>query len=151
MTVRVVDRGASRLLRAVSERGPMVEVGVIGAKGDEIHDNTGDVTVAQVAEWMEFGTPTVPARSWLRGAIDEHGTELERRIGIETRDVIAGRRSQAQALARVGIWIAGKIQERIARGIAPALAAGTIARKGSTTPLINTGQLRSSITSRVVR
>lgn len=154
MTVRVVDRGASRLLRAVSERGPTVEVGVIGAKGDEPHTGAGDggdVTVAQVAEWMEFGTPTIPARSWLRAAIDEFGPELERRISIESRAVISGQRTQEQALARVGVWIVGKIQERIARGIPPALAAGTIARKGSTTPLIDTGQLRSSITSRVVR
>ena len=34
-------------------------------------------------------------------------------------------------------------------GIAPPLKPATIARKGSSTPLINTGQLRSAITWRV--
>jgi hypothetical protein len=149
VAVRVIDRGASRVLRELGATGPAVEVGVIGdAAGASA---LGGVTVAQVAEWLELGTATVPARSWLRGYVDEHEAEIQARVSLEMRAVLSGSRTREQALARVGIWIVGQIQERISRGIAPPNAPSTIARKGSSTPLINTGQLRSSITSRVVR
>lgn len=150
MPVTVRDRGAKRLLATLgaAKVATVVEVGVLGAEGDAPHQG-GPVTVAQVAEWAELGIGQ-PMRSWLRGFVDEAGPEIERRIAIETKAVLEGKRTRAQALARVGAWIVGGIQARIARGIAPPNAESTIRRKGSSTPLIDKGQLRSSITSRVV-
>jgi hypothetical protein len=43
----------------------------------------------------------------------------------------------------------GVIKQRIANGIAPPNSPYTIARKGSSKPLIDTGQLRNSITYQV--
>lgn len=149
--VRVVDRGASKLLRDVKAAGATVEVGVVGQEGEKPATGHPEVTVAQVAEWMEYGVPgRIPARSWLRAWIDENGPAIEARVQTETRAVIEGKRTKAQALARVGVWAVGEIQKRIAAGIDPPNADSTIARKGSSVPLIDTGQLRSSITSRVV-
>ncbi len=150
MTVTVRDRGAARLLRTLgaAQAAEALEVGVLGDLADASSEE--GLTVGQVAEWMEFGTPTIPPRSWLRAYVDENEAEINRRVGIEMRAVIAGARSRRQALERVGVWIVGQIQERIARGIDPANAPSTIARKGSSTPLIDTGQLRSSIASRIV-
>ena len=45
----------------------------------------------------------------------------------------------------------GQIQARISAGIPPPLAESTIARKGSSVPLIDTGQLRSAVTYEVRR
>lgn len=124
-----------------------MEVGVLGQNA--AREEGEGVTVAMVAEWAEYGIGQ-PERSWLRGWIDEAGPEIERRMAAETRAVLAGTRTQAQAHARLGAWAVGEIQLRISRGIAPENAQSTIDRKGSSTPLIDTGQLRSSITSRVV-
>jgi hypothetical protein len=149
VTVTVRDKGADRYLRAARElaKGPAVDVGVIGSAADA--DKGDGVTVAMVAEWAELGIGQ-PMRSWLRGWIDEEQAEIEKRIAEETKAVLAGKRTRQQALARVGVWAVGQIQARIARGIAPPNAESTIDKKGSATPLVDTGQLRSSITSRVV-
>lgn len=149
MTVRTRDRGADRYLRAARElaKGPAVDVGVIGQHAAEAHGE--GITVAMVAEWAELGIGQ-PMRSWLRGWIEASGPEIEKRLAAETKAVLAGERTRAQALARVGVWAVGEIQKRIAAGIDPPNAESTIDKKGSSTPLIDTGQVRSSITSRVV-
>ena len=128
----------------------MTEVGVIGSKASAPEGGAQDVTVADVARWAELGIGQ-PMRSWLGGWVDEHAAELDATMSAELRAIIRGERSPEQASARVGAWIVGSIQERIARGIEPPNAESTIARKGSSTPLIDKGQLRSSITSRTPR
>jgi hypothetical protein len=65
------------------------------------------------------------------------------------RTVIEGKRTSDQVLEILGQRAVGQIQERIASGIAPANAPSTVAKKGSSTPLIDTGVLRSSITYQV--
>ena len=59
--------------------------------------------------------------------------------------VIAGELTEDAALEQFGAWSKGEIQARIARGVPPPNAASTVKRKGSSTPLIDTGILRSSI------
>jgi hypothetical protein len=146
-TVRTVDRGATALLARLREKARAVEVGILGA---EARREEGDgVTVADVASWAEFGLGQ-PRRSWLVDWIEANGAALAERTRIESRAVIAGERTKAQALGRLGLWIQGKIQQRIANGIDPENAESTIRKKGSSTPLIDKGQFRSSIATRVV-
>ena len=150
MTVRVRDRGANALLRAargLAKRGA-VDVGVLGADAEK--EESEGVTVGMVAEWAEYGLGQ-PMRSWLRAWIEENQREIDARIKTEAADVLRGKRSQEQALERLGVWAVGEIRKRIAAGIAPENAPSTIAQKGSSTPLIDKGQFRSSIASRVVR
>tara|TARA_R110000868_G_scaffold269723_2_gene529135 strand:- start:1623 stop:2072 length:450 start_codon:yes stop_codon:yes gene_type:complete len=146
-TVRVVDRGASRLMARLRERARAVEVGVLGA--DAGKQESDGVTVADVALWAEFGLGQ-PRRSWLADWIEANGPALAERTRIESRAVIAGDRTKAQALGRLGLWIQGQIQQRIANGIDPPNAESTIRQKESSTPLIDKGQFRSSIATRVV-
>jgi hypothetical protein len=159
MTVRTVDRGATALLARLRERARAVEVGVLGAEaraekeqrpaGPNAKKARRVVTVADVAAWAEFGIGQ-PRRSWLVDYIETHGPAISERMRIETRAIIEGRRTKAQALGRIGLWIQGQIQQRISDGIAPPNAQATIDRKESSTPLIDTNQLRSSIANRVV-
>lgn len=158
MPVTVRDNGAKALIarmtdaRYVGTAGARlaVDVGVIGEKAAEPKEQGGPITVAMVAEWAELGLGQ-PRRSWLRDWVAEHDTEIQERIRIESRKVLAGTQPLDQGLARIGVWMVGSIQARIAAGIEPANAESTIARKGSSKPLIDTNQLRSSVTSRVVR
>lgn len=145
--VRVVDRGAARLLRTVGAGPAHVDVGVLGAEGEAEHAGAPGVTVAQVAAWAELGIGQ-PMRSWLRAWVDENESTIQAQISSELRLVIAGTITRDQALARIGAWMVGQIQARIAAGIDPPNAPSTIEKKGSSTPLIDKGQLRSSITHR---
>lgn len=146
MTVRVKDSGARALIKNLQGQAHVV-VGVLGAGAQ--HQDSEGVTVGDIAAWAEFGLGQ-PKRSWLRDWIDTAGDEIQRRTSEELKAVIAGRRTRDQALARLGVWAVGRIQARIAAGIAPENAPSTIAAKGSSTPLIDKGQFRSSITSKVV-
>lgn len=144
--IRDKDKGARRVTRALGRGRVYTEVGIIGANADKTEAE--GITVADVATWAEFGLGQ-PRRSWLRDWVDQHEAEIRERIGKEIRAVIEGKRTKKQALARVGVWAVGQIQLRIANHIPPPNAPLTIARKGSSTPLIDKGQFRSSITSRV--
>lgn len=145
-SVRTVDRGANALKARLKAKARSVEVGVIGVKSGE--EESPGVTVADVATWAEYGLGQ-PQRSWLRDWIEENQAQVETAMRAESDAVLKGTRTKAQALARLGAWIAGAIQERIAAGIEPPNADSTIDRKGSSKPLIDKGQFRSSISSRV--
>lgn len=56
-----------------------------------------------------------------------------------------------QALGRIGVYMRAVSQTAIRQGIPPELSDKTIARKGSTVPLIDTGQLRGSLRWQVER
>jgi hypothetical protein len=107
------------------------------------------VTVLDVAQWMEFGTATIPARSFIRAWADENRAECQVQIAAAMRAVMRGSISQTQAMELLGLKFVGSIQARIANNIPPPLAQSTIDRKGSSVALIDTGQLRSAITSQV--
>lgn len=148
--VTVRDRGASALitrLRAQNANVRAVQVGIIGS--DAAKEESDGITVGMVAEWAEFGIGQ-PMRSWLRGWVDENQSDIRDRIRAEAQRIRSGSTTRAEALARIGVWAAGQIQVRIARGIEPPNAQSTIDKKGSSTPLIDTGQLRSSVSSRLV-
>lgn len=154
--VRIVqkDRGLRELVKRIYDVGkPVIKVGVLDKDGGEPkteHDGTaGDVTLADVATWMEFGTEKIPARSFIRAWFDENEERVGKMLHVMLRSVIEGKRTREQALELLGQKFAAEIQARIASGIDPPLAESTIKRKGSSTPLIDTGQLRSAISYEV--
>lgn len=149
MTVRVVDHGAQALLRATKESF-LVKVGVIGDKAAEpAKGSKNPLTIAQIAEIHEFGLGNSPQRSWLRGWIDENASELADTRRKLWKQVISLKVTHSTAALRFGAWAAGQIKKRIATSIPPPNAPSTIARKGSTTTLIDSGQMRGAINYQV--
>lgn len=148
-----VDHGAKALRETLEAFGHVrIEVGVLEKDGAQVHKSTtGEepVTVIQVAAWHEFGTEDIPARSFLRAYVDENQARLRAMLSALAVSVATGKRTKADALEILGAKMVGEIQARIAAGIDPPLSPATIARKGSSVPLIDTGQLRSSISFRV--
>jgi hypothetical protein len=112
-------------------------------------------SILQVAMWQEFGTFTkdgrrhIPPRSFIRDWFDENEHELPSKFRRLMISVLQGRRTGDQIKDVMGLYCVGAIQKRIAEGIEPPLHPATIARKRSTVPLIDTGQLRSSVSYRV--
>jgi phage gpG-like protein len=145
------DRGFKALLkRLIKRKSPRVRVGIYGTKGNARYKGTG-ATVAEVAAVHEFGAPSknIPKRSFLRDTATIHEKQIRRNMALTTERVITGVESERTALLKFGEWFVGVVKKRIAAGIPPALKAETIRRKGSSKPLIDTGQLRNSITAEV--
>lgn len=149
--IRDRDRGYAALMNRLAQPKAIVTVGIHEAEGAADHGEDG-ATVAEIGAFHEFGTTTIPRRSFIRDWADEneekHKDDL-RKIG---RAILDGKlKSTEQGLERFGALAKGEVQTRIADGIAPALAESTVETKGSSVPLIDTGVLRSSIEYRVER
>lgn len=148
--IRVTDHGADALVARLARMAasPLAsEVGVIGDDAGAEHG--ADLTTADVALFHELGLG-VPRRSWLADAITENEALIAQTLAEFDKRIVLGQIEERVALDQFGAWLVGLIQQRIANGISPPLADSTEARKGSSTPLIDTGQLRSSITNRTV-
>lgn len=147
---RVIDRdkGAKALkARIKGMKAQRLTVGIhsdVGGNGTE----TPGVSLLEVATANEFGTEEIPERSFIRGYVDEKERVIPKILKLEAEKVIKGD-PPAEALSRAGVFIRAGIQARIAQGIDPENSPATIARKGSSTPLIDTGQLRASIDLKV--
>jgi hypothetical protein len=124
--------------------GAAVLVGVQGKEAQEGHQG-GKETVGEIASRHELGLG-VPERSWLRDWVDENRGVIRTDLRNAMTQVLRGRLTKDQAMEILGVKYVGLIQTRIANGIEPPNAPSTIARKGSSTPLIDTGQLRSAVT-----
>lgn len=134
-----------------------VEIGIIG-DGDRYKGT--DITVLGVANIHEFGLNVVdkngrkiniPERSFIRSSYDankqrifEFDKELERVLGLEL--------SVDGFFNLIGEFAVGVIQNHLTSQVkSPPLAESTIKAKGSSNPLIDTGQLRRSIDYKIVR
>ena len=147
--ITVSDKGYKALVKRVFEGKPaVITVGVHAQEGGEQHEGA-KITVLDVANYMEFGTATIPARSFVRAWFDENQARAQQMLAALMRSVVKGTRSREQILELLGQKFVAEIQARISKGIPPPLLPATIRRKGSSTPLIDTGQLRSSVTYRV--
>ena len=149
--IRDVDHGYRDLLRRVfgaAARRTRIDIGLLSESGGEPDGDSG-ATVLDVGIFNEFGTDTIPERSFIRAWFDEAEPKLREDLTELMKSVIAGKRTKEQILELLGQKTVGEIQERISAGIDPPNAPSTIAKKGSSTPLIDTGTLRSSISYRV--
>ena len=150
--VTVKDHGAKALLERAHKlaAGRVVRVGVLDdAPKREGEGGTGAQSLLEVAAQHEFGAGRIPQRSFIRGTVEAKGAEIADLQVSLAGLVLKGKIEPDQALEQLGAKVVGMVQTRIAAGIAPALHPDTIEKKGSSTPLIDTGQLRSSITYRV--
>lgn len=128
---------------------PMVAVGILGAKASVAHGNEG-LTTADVAAVNEFGMG-VPARPFMRLTFEQRAGDLQKLgRGLEQR-VLQGSMTVEAALLVMGAAAVGYIRATIDAGVEPSNASSTVKQKGSSKPLINTGQLKGSVTSEVRR
>jgi hypothetical protein len=93
----------------------------------------------------------VPERSFIRAWADENEQRNKANLRKIAEEVFDGKYDIRTGLDRLGLLFVGKIQARIKGHIAPPNAPSTIAKKKSSTPLINLGQLWSSILSKVTQ
>lgn len=147
--IRDEDKGWDRItaeLRSLS--GKKVRVGVLSSAGD--HPD-GDITIAEVAAFNEFGTRHIPARPFVSTAFDENLSKYERQLARDVRKATGqGGFMTAETVAnRLGLRMQSDIQRKIVSLREPPNAPATIRKKGSSNPLIDTGRMRQSISFEV--
>lgn len=128
-----------------------------------------NVTVGQVAAWMEFGTHTregvtntrpgskfskrhddahwgievVPARSFIRTPVDEGMDSINRVKNRVLEQILDGKMSIKDGLDAIGVQLTKLMKNAIVRGIEPELRPSTLAGKRALgqpdTPLVATG------------
>lgn len=146
--VQVRDHGYNALLKRLSGGAKHVTVGIHEAEGAQTEDE-GDITVAEVAAMHELGLGQ-EERSFVRGYVDDNEEVIAGQLKKLGEAVVKGQLpSTEQALERFGLVTVAGMQARISAGIEPANKPSTVAKKGSSTPLIDDGVMRSAITHKV--
>jgi hypothetical protein len=114
-----------------------------------IHEDAGSredgETNAQIGAFNHFGTINIPARPWLDVGVMQ-GASVYSDVIKNTAE--AGGNLD-QALEQVGVLAVGYAQEYITELSDPPNSPATIAMKGSSNPLIDTGVMRSSVSYKV--
>ena len=148
----VVDRGWNKIMRELklTDRS-YVKVGVQAgemhkpsSKGSKPKDTT---DMVKIAVTNEFGSVGVPERSFLRSTTDEQQRNLGIMKAEAIRKITTGRTSVKRELKTIGLHLEGEVKKKIKNLRTPPNSLATIARKGSSNPLIDTNQLRDSIKS----
>ena len=151
------DRPWQKLLKTINKMvssDPHVRVGVLADKGGSAGHGDSGMTVLQVATIHEFGAPAagIPERSFIRRAATDKEPEVAKMSARAARDVVEGRKTSERALDVLGTWFSAEVKKTITeQDIPPPLQSSTIERKGSSKPLVDTGQLVQSITHEVVK
>ncbi len=140
------DRLGNRLrqIRESFEKNRSVLVGVPAGTGS-YEDGA---PIAVIAAVQEFGSAdgVVPERSFLRVPLRQNVEDFRAIWRALIPKVVRGELTMHQLMSQLGAKAASVSQEAIAAGIDPANAPSTVARKGSSKPLIDSGALRQSIT-----
>lgn len=117
------------------------------------------INMAELAAVHEYGTSRIPERSFLRAGFDAHRDETEDRVNEALGKLIDQVYEPSQVLEYVGELLLGDIRETIAEGLKPELSqmtknsrdkkaahgGGLAGLAGKYTPLVDTGQLLSSL------
>lgn len=141
------DTGWKKILAKAKElsAGPYVKVGVFGGGRN-----------AELAVIHEYGAPeaNIPERSFIRRtfANSEVVDAKNKMCAGLMKKIVEEDMSVGQALGQLGAFGAAQVKNTIVSGdgVPPPLKEATIARKGSSRPLVDTGQMLNSITWQVV-
>lgn len=123
----------------------VVKAGVLAKDGSQQHSE--GLTVFQIGMIHEFGVPekNIPRRSFIRVPIENNIKEITKLIEHNHKLVSENSMTAKVALDRIGIMAQNTIKESFRKNDWKPLKRATIKRKGSSRPLIDTGQLIDSI------
>lgn len=102
---------------------------------------------AKKAMWNEYGTSRgIPARPFLRNTQYENERKWANDVGGDVLKVFTGNLSTTALMSQFGSKMADDIQKTIRAGNFVPLAPATVSRKGSSQPLIDTGDMIGAVT-----
>lgn len=140
------DKGMKKILAQMKALGQKrVNVGIHNDAG--IHDESQGMTIAAIAYINEYGTRDgrIPPRPAHSNAFDDNKASLDNLINRLTKGVSEGKLTAQKAAEILGQTHEDNVKQSITNLRTPENAPYTIAQKGSSNPLIDTGQTRNSV------
>lgn len=126
-----------------------VEV-TVGIQGQVAQGGESLTELVTIAAANEYGTDTIPPRPFLRTSLSEHGRKWSRGMTAAAKAKARGDDAGAsQVLRELGIVAVSDVQTTILEHGWTPNADSTIARKGSSQPLVDDSQLVQSIRAAV--
>jgi len=159
-TVREIDHGWAafkKTVDALHRQRPRVVTGLVGEAAGAVHqDAERGESVAEIGRRNEFGIG-VSERSFLRANFDENRDKYHRYMvnGMRREVVGVARTNQpidahsSVTLKRLGLKVEGDVKRKIRGHIPPPNTPATIRSKGSSTPLVDTGQMMQTLGSEI--
>lgn len=149
MEIKVIDRGFDKYKKTIEElNSKQIQVGMFAKVGDKV------LTKAIV---NEFGTTkagkngniTIPERSFIRSTYNRQYKKVAKRFDQIFVSISKGNYNIISRLKLIGLEQESETKKTITDMSTPANAESTIAKKGSSHPLIDTGEMRSKISHQV--
>lgn len=152
VTVKDVDRGWKAMLKSlVSIQKSEVRVGYFSDKDNARPDGLSNVDLAAI---HEFGAPSrgIPERSFIRSTVDANRDAYVNFLKKALNSAMAGERGPAWAFEVLGQKVVADIRNRVTQGagIPPPNSPKTVALKGSSRPLVDSGLMLKALTYAVV-
>jgi hypothetical protein len=142
------DRGYRRF-RDAARRGSLVlEVGVLGPEAARPHPRARGLSVAEVADLARRGSRRAPSRDFVSAWYARRGAHAQRLAVAAIRAALRGGPDARRRVEAVGRAARDEMRAEMSR-MAP-LAPSTVARKGSSRVLVETGALRRAVSFRVL-
>lgn len=146
------DNGLLDRIRLVARRyTTKVEVGYFG---NQMHrpsitsGSSGRIAISDLARIHEHGLG-VPKRAFVEPALQLNKAKYLRYVGKQITPIIRRRQTMNNVWQTLGAMAVADVQKYMLTASFKPLAPATIRRKGSSKPLIDTGQMSQSITYRV--
>jgi len=144
--IRSNFNGLNSLVKALAD-GRVVKVGILGRKASR--NDSGDLTNAELGAIHEFGSfsKKIPARSFLRMPIHQQSSTIAKEAGKGSASLVE-KGNMVKILEQIGLACKVAILnafESAGFGNWKPDKPSTIRRKKSSSPLIDTSQLRRSI------
>ena len=141
-----IDKGYKALLKQLKilDNNPYVKIG-FPKEGKKTHE--GGQSLALIASSNEFGTADgrIPERSFMRSTADEKRKEVNSIIDDGLNKIIKQKMTVLGLLEKIGVFGKGATQKKITDLSSPPNKSGTINKKGSSNPLVDTGFMRQSV------
>lgn len=155
-TVKMNVKGLDQLLKALKAKPPIARVGILGSQ-NAVHTTDGSssaegLTNAEIGAIHEFGLGNNPQRSFLRIPISENLQKSMKASGAFDKEVLAGVIASGTVIPwvkKVAIIAEAIVAQAFDTGGFGAWPASNMAGKKNHQTLVETQQLRNSITSEV--
>lgn len=151
MTIKEIDNGYKKYLNSIKElNNSAVQIGLFAEVGDKV------LTKAIV---NEFGTTQagknrniiIPERSFIRATYNKQYKKVAKRFSQIFESFSNKKFDIKTKLKFIGIEQVSETQSTITNFKTPKNAPSTILRKGSSKPLIDTGEMRMKINYKIVK
>lgn len=138
-----------------------VQTSLMGPKKVKVGFPAGeaDGDVINKAVWNEFGTRggasgggwggPIPERPFLRNTMRSNRDAYRAAMKASASKLLTGKTDIQTVLRKLGILAQGDVQEEITSLSSPPNSPVTIALKGSSNPLIDSGEMRKAVTYKV--